>query len=272
MTVTSVGGAAGVAVRFDITLAGVSRTFVQKRGRFFAIKDLDLTIEDGSFVSVIGPSGCGKSTLLRLIGGLIDPDEGRITVGDEMPIEARENKQFGFVPQEPALLPWRNVIENVGLLGELNRRASGTQAHPADPETLLRAVGLGDFIHSLPRELSGGMKQRVSLVRAFSLGAPVMLMDEPFAALDEFTRAGMRFQLLDLWERTGNTVVFITHNIDEAVTLSDRVVVMSPRPGRIVTEAKIDLPRPRREAMEDTDEFYEYVQRIKSALRSSWAE
>ena len=171
------------------------------------------------------------------------------------------------MPQRPALLPWRTVRQNVRLLTEVNRGAEDhTTMRPDETEALLAEVGLGEFLDAYPSELSGGMQQRVNLVRAFALGAPILLMDEPFAALDELTREGMRFLLLRLWQRTGPTVVFVTHHIPEAVLLSDRVLVMSPRPGRIVADVPIDLPRPRAVGLEETALFLEHVKRVRAEL------
>ena len=205
-----------------------------------ALDGLDLIVERGEFVSLVGPSGCGKSTLLRLVGGLLGPDAGTVTIAGRLgrrgPARARSS---GSCPRGPALLPWRTVRQNVRLLTEVNRGAEDhATLRPDETEALLQEVGLGEFLDAYPSELSGGMQQRVNLVRAFALGAPILLMDEPFAALDELTREGMRFLLLRLWQRTGPTVVFVTHHIPEAVLLSDRVLVMSPRPGRIVAERR----------------------------------
>ena len=175
------------------------------------------------------------------------------------------------MPQRPALLPWRTVRQNVRLLTEVNRGAEDhATLRPDETEALLQEVGLGEFLDAYPSELSGGMQQRVNLVRAFALGAPILLMDEPFAALDELTREGMRFLLLRLWQRTGPTVVFVTHHVPEAVLLSDRVLVMSPRPGRIVAEVAIDLPRPRTAGLEATPRFLDHVKQVRHALSIDW--
>ncbi len=187
-------------------------------------------VAEGETVTLLGPSGCGKTTLLRLIAGLETPTSGEIVVNGMTPSEARRHKQIGFIPQAPALLPWRTVEANARLLLDINRSAS-----PSTPSVsvadLLDEVGLGEFLDAYPHELSGGMQQRVGLVRAFALDAPILLMDEPFAALDEMTRTDMRHLLGRLREPLGTTVVFVTHSIPEATFLSDRVAVMSPRPG-----------------------------------------
>ncbi len=250
-----------------ISLRGVSKRFSTRRGEVHALDGIDLDVARGELVSLIGPSGCGKSTLLRLVGGLLDPDAGTVTVEGAPPRAARATKHFGFVPQTPALLPWRTVRRNVALLSEVNRTAGGKVALTTEvTHALLDEVGLGEFLDAYPHELSGGMQQRVSLVRAFALGAPILLMDEPFAALDEITRAEMRYLLLRLWEGTGATTLFVTHSIAEAVLLSDRVVVLAARPGRIQVVEDVTLPRPRHEAQEDGPEFVEQVRRIRHAL------
>lgn len=247
-----------------IRLDGVSKRFERKGGAVQALAPIVLDVAEGEFVSVIGPSGCGKSTLLRIIAGLLPHDTGTATIGTCTPDEARRGKHFGFLPQSPALLPWRTVTDNVTLLGELNGRRRDQAA--LDPLALLAEVGLADFALAHPAELSGGMQQRVALARTVALGAPVLLMDEPFAALDEITRTDMRYLLLDVWERTRATCVFVTHSIDEAVTLSDRVVVLSPRPGRIVHVETVSLGRPRRQGVEDEPAFHAHVSSIRRTL------
>lgn len=250
-----------------IHFRAVSKWFRRKGQLVHALSGIELDIAEGAFVSLIGPSGCGKSTLLRLTGGLLDPDRGAITVRGEAPAQARRRKHYAFIPQQPALLPWRTVRRNVATLGELNRRA-GTSGISADAQLeLLDHIGLGPFVDAFPKELSGGMQQRVSIARAFALGARVMLMDEPFSALDEITRSAMRYLLLDLWGQAGSTVLFVTHSIPEAVVLSDRVVVLGPRPGRIERVIDVDLARPRQEDVEDSDAFHATVAEVRSALR-----
>ena len=270
-----------------IVVRGVAKSF-RRRGEFTrALASVDLDVPEGQFLAVIGPSGCGKSTLLRLIAGLATPDDGKVEVAGLDPLAARQAKWFGLVPQAPALLPWRTVRANIGLLREVNKRGGRANGDghliPVDVDTLIAAVGLTGFESALPHELSGGMQQRVALARAFALGAPVLLMDEPFAALDEMTREEMRFLLLSIWEgraadgtaaaprgsgRRPRTVVFVTHSLEEAVLLADRVVVMSSRPGRIVDDIDIGLDRPRSAAQEDSDAFVEYTRRVRAALRS----
>jgi len=271
--------AAEGAIGGRIVVDGVHKHFFHDDRAVVALRDVSLSVAAGEFLSVIGPSGCGKSTLLRVIGGLVAPDRGSVRIDDATPDEARAAKRFGFVPQTPALLPWRSVLGNVTLLRDVGRRRERTRgdATPAPPEdrgrdamALLEKVGLARFAGSLPRELSGGMQQRVSLVRAFALAPPILLMDEPFAALDEFTRDAMRYQLLDIWSQTNTTVVFVTHSISEAVILSDRVITMAAQPGRVASVEAIMLPRPRSEDMEDSDLFTKHAHRVRTTLRASW--
>ena len=253
-----------------MSLRGVSKWFVGRRDHTHALSGIDLDVSDGEFVSVIGPSGCGKSTLLRVVGGLVGYESGTVEVAGATPAVARRTKQLGFTPQTPALLPWRTVRRNARFLSELNAgRAVSEPLSEAESVALLETVGLGKFLDSFPNELSGGMQQRVSLVRSFVLGAPVMLMDEPFSALDEITRNEMRYLLLDLWARTRKTVLFVTHSIPEAVILADRVLVMAPRPGRIVRVEHVGLTRPRTDAMEDDPDYLEHVSNVRAALREA---
>ena len=221
-------------------------------------------------MSVIGPSGCGKTTLMRIVAGLESATSGSVTVDDASPAAARSAKRVAMVPQQPGLLPWRTVRQNARLLLDVNRAANSAanSARPDDPEALLHEVGLGAFLDRLPHELSGGMQQRVALVRALALGAPLMVMDEPFAALDEITRSEMRNLLLRLVEHRGATVLFITHSISEAVALSDRVLVTTPRPASIAADIAIDLPRPRRHDIDDDPRFVELCATVRHALRA----
>jgi NitT/TauT family transport system ATP-binding protein len=252
-------------VSASVSVRGVTKFF----GRLEALRLIDLDVASGEIVTVLGASGSGKTTLLRLIAGLDQPSSGLVEVDGASPHDARDAKRIGFVPQSPALLPWRTVARNAGLLLEVNREATSDAAR--SPEELLAAVGLADFAAAYPHELSGGMRQRVALVRAMALGAPLLLMDEPFAALDELTREDMRHLLSGLCESLPTTVVFVTHSVPEAVYLSDRVVVLSPRPGRIVGVERIDLPRPRRPAIEDDAEFFAITKRLRGLLRESAA-
>ena len=246
--------------RPGIRIDGVGKSF----GSLEALSPVDLHIAPGEIVTLLGPSGCGKTTLLRMIAGLAEPSQGTIRVDGDTPDAARAAKHFGFVPQSPALLPWRSVEANVRLLQDVNRSAN--QSELPDPLTLIEAVGLSGFRTTAPHELSGGMQQRVALARAFALGAPYLLMDEPFAALDEITRADMRHLLADLCEPRGTTVVFVTHSIAEAVFLSDRVAVLSQRPGRIVGVVDVELPRPRTAELEDDPAFFAIETRLRRLL------
>ena len=243
-----------------VELTGLSKAFDE----LDVVRPLDLRIEAGSFVSILGPSGCGKSTLLRLIAGLEAPTGGAVMIDGSAPTARRAAKEIAIVPQQPGLLPWRTVSANASLLLDIDSRRNPT-SHP-DPLALLDEVGLRAFADRLPHELSGGMQQRVAQVRGFSLGAPLVLMDEPFAALDEITRAEMRLLLARLVEGRGATVLFITHSIPEAVALSDRVLVSSSRPGRIVADIEVDLPRPRAADVEDDPAFIALCTQVRHAL------
>ncbi len=244
----------------------VSKGFAVDGRRTQALVDVEFAVRAGEFVTIIGPSGCGKSTLLRLVGGLLEPDDGRITVAGLSPEEGRRAKQFGLVPQSPALLPWRTVRRNLALLPGLNRGAGIVPVSMDEVDGLLESVGLAPFADSLPAELSGGMQQRVSLARALALRPPILLMDEPFAALDEITRSNMRFLLLELWRETRATAIFVTHSIEEAVLLSDRVLVLTARPGRLAAEIDIELRRPRERGIEDDRGFHHHAALVRAAL------
>lgn len=256
----------------SVRCEGVGRTYATgaSSNPVVALANIDIELQPGTITVLIGPSGCGKSTLLRLVGGLDTPSLGTITVGDIPADRARREKRFGFVPQAPTLLSWRSVRDNVRLLTEVNQGPGRTaRATDAEVDAMLAAVGLTGFEEARVRTLSGGMAQRVALARAFVLGAEVLLLDEPFAALDEMTRDEMRRLLCELWKTHRSTVLFTTHDLDEAVLLADRVLVFSPRPGRIVADIAVGLERPAPEGLEDSDEFHAHVRTLRAALRSA---
>ncbi|WP_425553373.1 ABC transporter ATP-binding protein [Gryllotalpicola kribbensis] len=265
-----------------VELASVRKVYGFGPSAMVALNDVELTIEPGRFVSLIGPSGCGKSTLLRLVAGLESADAGTVSVHGVTPEEACAAKLIGLVPQSPALLPWLSVLKNVTLPHKINRGAAGRRERigalsardesrgAPDMLALLDKAGLSEAVDKLPSQLSGGMQQRAAIVRAFGLQPDVLLMDEPFSALDEFTRESLQDQLLDLWDELKTTVLFVTHSVSEAVRLSDSVVVMAPRPGRIVDWIDIDLPRPRNQRLFEDARFHEYEDRIRDALHSAW--
>ena len=246
-----------------VVLRDVGRTYT---AGVTALADIDLHISAGSFVAVVGPSGCGKSTLLHLLCGLDEPSTGRVHIGDGGPGDARRDKRIGWMAQQPALLPWSTVLDNVALAQGINPRP---QRSVATPRELLEMVGVADFAGARPGELSGGMQQRVALARTLAVGATLWLMDEPFSALDELTRETLAGDLLDLWRRMGPTVVWVTHHIPEAVRMADRLVLLSPRPGRVVGDLAVDLDRPR----DDTSvEVQKLVRQARDILRSSAGE
>jgi NitT/TauT family transport system ATP-binding protein len=248
-----------------VSMAGITKGFKGEHGPRLALDSIDLELARGRFVSIIGPSGCGKSTLLRIAAGLTSSDAGTVSIFGESVDRARENKHIGFVPQSLGLLPWRTVLDNVGLALLVNR----SRGRPArDPVEILSAFGLGDYLHHRPAQLSGGMRQRVAVARAFAIEPALLLMDEPFASLDELTREVLRLELLDLWQSTGTTVLFVTHSVSEAVLLSDEVVVMSSAPGRIRARIAIGLERPRNELVELSDAFRELEATVRAALRA----
>ena len=250
-----------------IEIRSVSKTFSGRAGSVAALSSVDLHVREGEFVAIVGPSGCGKSTLLKLVAGLVKANTGSIQIAGRDAMAARDDKLLGFAPQSPALLPWATVRANAQLLTNVNRKAAvGRVATPEEIDELLLRVGLADFADALPHELSGGMQQRVGLVRAFALHAPVLLMDEPFAALDEFVRTEMRYLLLDLWERNRASVLFVTHSLSEAVSLADRIVVMAAQPGRIEHIHTVSLPRPRRPEQEDEVAFLAEIRAVRQLL------
>jgi NitT/TauT family transport system ATP-binding protein len=230
-----------------------------------ALQDIDLTVAQGDFVSLIGPSGCGKTTLLRAIADLAPLTSGRLTVNGMTPDAARQARAYGYVFQAPALFAWRNVTRNVTLPLEI-LGLSKTERERRAAENL-ELLGLADFGRKFPWQLSGGMQQRVSIARALSFKPALLLMDEPFGALDEITRDNLNLHLHDLWRRTKMTCVFVTHSIPEAVFLSTRIVVMSPRPGRVLRTIESHLPPNRTLDLRETPEFIEIAHQVREALR-----
>ena len=231
-----------------------------------ALSDIDLDIAQGEFVSLIGPSGCGKTTLMRVVADLVAPTSGSITVNGVTPAQARLARAYGYVFQAPALYAWRNVERNVMLPLEIMGLPPAQRRERA--ANYLAMVGLGGFERKYPWQLSGGMQQRVSIARALAFEPQLLLMDEPFGALDEITRDHLNEQLLQLWDRTRKTVIFVTHSIAEAVYLSTRIVVMSPRPGRILEVIDSPLPRERPLDIRETPEFLEVAHRVRVTLRA----
>jgi NitT/TauT family transport system ATP-binding protein len=248
-----------------ISIEDASITFHRRGERVIALQDVTLAIAAGGFTSIIGPSGCGKSTLLRLIADILAPSSGRILIGGAPPGQARREHAIGFVFQQPTLLPWRTIRQNVALPLTVVGRGSARRSDRT-PDELLDLVGLRGFERALPSELSGGMQQRAAIARALVLKPDVLLLDEPFGALDEITRQRMNLELLRIWGESGTTALLVTHSIAEAVFMSDDVVVMSSRPGRITATLPIDLPRPRTLAMMSTQPFFQAVNAVRDAL------
>jgi NitT/TauT family transport system ATP-binding protein len=244
-----------------VVVNGVSKEF---KGGTVALQDIDLEIEQGEFVSLIGPSGCGKSTLLRVIGDLIEPSRGTVTVNGKPAREARGDHDYGIVFQDAVLYNWRTVAKNVALPLELAGWSRERRTKRVDE--MLDLVELRGFGDHYPWQLSGGMQQRVSIARALSFDPALLLMDEPFGALDEMTRERLNAELLRIWHASGSTVVFVTHSIAEAVFLSTRIVVMSPRPGRISKVIPVDLPQPRAQATREDPRFFELATEVREAL------
>jgi len=238
---------------------------LDKNQSVLALSEVSLDIKRGEFISLIGPSGCGKTTLLRLIADLLKPTSGTLTIGGKPATLARQGREYGFVPQAPTLYDWRTVLKNVEMPLEIMGFAKAEREKRA--VELLEMVGLGDFQHKYPWQLSGGMQQRVSIARALSFKPAILLMDEPFGALDEMTRERLNGELLNIWRDTKTTIIFVTHSIPEAVFLSTRVVVMSPRPGRISKIVPIDLPYPRVYETRESTRYFELVSEIRHNLR-----
>jgi NitT/TauT family transport system ATP-binding protein len=250
--------------RESIIARGIGKIYPGPDRSIEALREVDLAVQPGQFVSLIGVSGCGKSTLLRIVGGLIEPTEGSVEIGGLPPREAQRRKSVGFVFQDAALLPWLSVVDNIELSLRVNRGAN--RPRPRGTDELLDLVGLTRFRGVFPHQLSGGMQQRVAIARALVHYPSILLMDEPFGALDELTRAQMRYELLRIWNRTGKTVLFVTHSIAESIVLSDVVVVLGGQPGRVRAVVPIELPRPRDESVERSLIFLDYAAHLRAAL------
>ena len=249
-----------------VRLSGVGKTFGAAASPTEALRDINLDIGQGEFVSLIGPSGCGKSTLLRVIGDLTEPSGGTVQVNGKPAGQARLDRDYGMVFQSPTLFEWRRVADNVRLPLELFGYDKAQQAERT--REMLELVSLTEFADHYPYQLSGGMQQRVAIARALAFSPSLLLMDEPFGALDEMTRERMNSEVLGIWERTGITVVFVTHSIPEAVFLSSRVAVMSARPGRITNLVDIDLPRPRGLETRESPHYFSHITEVREALRA----
>ncbi len=245
----------------------VTVRFSSERGTVTALEHISIAVPEGSFLTLLGPSGCGKSTLLRVIADIVQPTSGSVRVLGKTPADARRNRHVGFVFQDAALLPWRSAIDNVRLPLEVGGRhelPSGAMG----PEELLAMVGLTGWEKALPHELSGGMRQRVSIARALLGGPRVLLMDEPFGALDEITRDRLNEELLRIWRESGTTIVFVTHSIYEAAFLGQQVLMLAARPGRVRAIVTIDLPEPRHLSMRETSQFTAQAAHLRAVLET----
>lgn len=241
-----------------------------KFGEFTALDKINLTVEDGSFMTILGPSGCGKSTLLRLISDLTPIAEGSVQIFGRTPTEARLPREFSFVFQDATLLPWRTAIENVRLPLEMGiRKDRPIHLNEKSPKELLELVGLKGREDALPHELSGGMKQRVAIARALVCKPRLMLMDEPFGALDEITRDHLNKQILKIWKETGVTILFVTHSIPEAIFLGQKCLMLKSLPGRVMEVVDIDLPYPRELPIRETKEFVDIAARLRKLLEAA---
>ena len=254
------GGAAIAIAKVDVTYG------VGGAEPVTALSGIDLTVPDGAFVSLVGPSGCGKSTLLKVVADLMAPTRGTVTIGGSPPGELRRQGRIGLVFQQANLMPWLKASDNVALLRDLVGSRGGARDTGTSIADLIHVVGLTGFGAKYPHQLSGGMQQRAALARALALDPAILLMDEPFAALDEITRDRMAFELMRIWHHYRKTVLFVTHSLAEAVFLSDRVVLMSARPGRIHRVFDIDLPRPRDRETRLTERFHQIVSEVNREL------
>jgi NitT/TauT family transport system ATP-binding protein len=247
-----------------VSLSRVTKDF--QRGGVRALQEIDLEVRPREFVSLIGPSGCGKSTLLRIIGDLVEPTSGEVVVNGKRAHQARLDRDYGIVFQDAVLYDWRTVAKNIAL--PLEMLGWDKARRTARVGEMVDLVELGGFENHHPWQLSGGMQQRVSIARALAFDPPLLLMDEPFGALDEMTRERMNMELLRIWDESGSTIVFVTHSIAEAVFLSTRVVVMSPRPARITGVVDIELPQPRTADTREQERFFGLVTEVRELLRA----
>lgn len=249
----------------EIQIKNVSMFYKDNNGQnVHALDKVSIDIQRGEFISLLGPSGCGKTTLLRIVADLLTPSVGSVTVCGQTPKETRMQQKYGIVFQNPVLYDWRTVRNNVRLPLELMKIDRAEQDSRIEKQ--LELVGLTNFVDHYPYQLSGGMQQRVGIARALAIQPDILLMDEPFSALDEFTREKLNEDLLRIWSKTHKTVIFVTHNISESVFLSDRVCVLSPHPGRLSAIVDIDLPRPRTKELRETPEFFSLVSKIRNSF------
>jgi NitT/TauT family transport system ATP-binding protein len=255
-----------------IEIEEIAFAFPYDGGELEVFRELSLHIKDGEFLSILGPSGCGKSTLLRVVGGLLDFSSGRVLIGQETPNEARKHRALGYVFQNPVLFGWRTVLDNVLLPAEIfsEQRTDNGEKGSRDwlkiAQEMIELVGLKGFEKAYPSQLSGGMQSRVAIARALSYHPDILLMDEPFGDLDEMTRNHMNSELIALWETKRSTIVFVTHSVQEAIYLSDRVAVLSQRPCRVKEILQIDIPRPRDADMVSTKPYLSYMKQLRQAL------
>ncbi len=249
----------------QIKISHVGMTFRDNQGNDVqALRDVNLDIKKGEFISLLGPSGCGKTTLLRIIADLLQPTDGTVRINGMTPREIRLQQKFGIVFQSPVLLDWRTVKKNIELPLEI--MDYDPKKLSARSDKMLELVGLTKFAGHYPKQLSGGMQQRVGIARALGMEPELLLMDEPFSALDEFTKEKLHMDLMDIWSKTNKTIIFVTHNIQEAVLLSDRICVLSPHPGRLSAVIDVDIERPRRLEDRDTVHFSELVAKVRNSF------
>ncbi|MFA9375168.1 MAG: ABC transporter ATP-binding protein [Lachnotalea sp.] len=249
----------------EIKVKDLCMSFKDNQGQDIqALDHVNLDIKKGEFISLVGPSGCGKTTLLRIVADLLEPTAGSVRISGMTPKEIRLQQKFGIVFQSPVLFEWRSVKKNIELPLEIMHYSKMDSSERADK--MLELVGLQNFSNHYPQQLSGGMQQRVGIARAFAIRPDILLMDEPFSALDEFTKEKLHEDLLRIWSKTNKTVIFVTHNISEAVFLSDRVCVLSPHPGRLSAIVDIDLPRPRTLDLRDTPKFTELISKVRNSF------